>query len=57
MRKKKIYELFPKEAGYTKNDLRNAGDLIEKMLKWDPNERISAEKALEHKFFEGISLD
>ena len=56
MKKKKIKELFPKDAGYSQSDARNAADLIESMIKWNPAKRVSAEKALEHKFFEGIDL-
>lgn len=63
-KRRRVIELFPKEAGYTKvnkrnfqTDLKNAADLIEKMLFWDPNKRISAEKSLEHKFFEGLTFD
>jgi|JI9StandDraft_1071089.scaffolds.fasta_scaffold420307_1 mitogen-activated protein kinase 15 len=57
MKKKKFSDLFPKEAGYSKTDLKNASDLLEKMIQWDPTKRISAEMALEHKFFDGLSFD
>ena len=35
---------------YSKEDVKNAADLISKMLDWVPKNRISCEKALQHKF-------
>lgn len=35
---------------FSRVDIENAADLIYKMLKWVPSERISAKEALEHPF-------
>ena len=39
---------------YSKLDIAEAADLISKMLKWTPNDRISCQEALEHGFFKGV---
>ncbi len=39
---------------YDKSDSVMAADLITKMLKWVPDDRISAVEALKHPFFSGI---
>jgi len=39
---------------YEKKDIEEAADLITKMLKWVPSDRIDCKKALEHKFFKGM---
>ena len=36
---------------YDENDVKEAGDLILKMIAWDSEERISAKNALKHPFF------
>lgn len=36
---------------YMPQDIAHAADLIEKMLEWVPNNRISCEEALKHPFF------
>ena len=52
--KKEISDLIP-ESYFHRRDLKQALDLIEKMLAWDPKARISAGEALEHEFFHNIS--
>ena len=39
---------------YSKEDIEGAADLIAKMLKWIPKDRIDCETALKHKFFKGV---
>lgn len=56
MKKKKIKDFFPKDAGYTSADVKNASELIESMIRWNPEKWVSAEKALEHKFFDGVDF-
>ena len=36
---------------YSREDIVQAADLIEKCLRWVPKERISAQDALSHPFF------
>ena len=33
------------------NDIKNVANLLEQLLEWDPNKRISCKEALNHKFF------
>jgi len=42
-------EIFPKN--YSKTDIEQAVDLLGKMLVWDPKNRIDADTASKHKFF------
>jgi serine/threonine protein kinase len=44
--------LIPKSTDYEKNwqEVREAADLIAKMLCWVPKDRISCEDALKHRF-------
>ena len=44
-----LLQLFPKY--YNSHDMIQAHDLISKMIKWLPSERITATKALNHCFF------
>jgi len=39
---------------YIPADIQQASDLISKMLKWVPKERIDCKKALEHPFFKSV---
>ena len=48
--KKPFIKILPQQ-GYSDTDFENASDLIDKMLNWVPEKRISCEKALRHKFF------
>ena len=41
---------------YKPQDIKDAADLISKMLKWIPKDRISCAQALEHKFFKGVEV-
>ena len=42
---------------YSKQDIEDAADLISKMLKWVPKDRIDCQKALNHKFLKGGKCD
>ncbi|CAI2375193.1 unnamed protein product [Moneuplotes crassus] len=48
-KRKNICDLIP--STYHERDKKIIVDLIEKMLAWDPKERITAGEALEHEFF------
>ena len=48
---KKSFEKILKRDSFTKDQVTKACDLIEKMLMWNPHERITADKALKHPFF------
>jgi len=47
--KKDFSKIIPSE--YPKDQVRKAVDLLEKMLKWNPNKRLTAAEALRHPFF------
>ena len=54
--KKNLKDLLPQkylhdEDGSLKRYMKNAVDLINVLLVWDPSKRISCTEALEHKFF------
>ena len=51
--KKNIADVLPYKD-YDQKDINDAADLIEKMLRWVPAERISCSEALKHKFFKGV---
>jgi serine/threonine protein kinase len=55
MPKKPFFHILPHQA-YDNNELKYAADLLEEMLKWVPTERISCEKALNHKFFKMANI-
>ena len=42
------------EKDYDRRDIDAAADLISKMLKWVPAERISCAQALKHRFFDDV---
>ena len=46
-----LTKIINKSGKYEKDFVKVAADLIEKMIKMDPDERIDAGKALQHKFF------
>ncbi len=50
--KKDFKLILPKDSMATK-DREQAADLLEKLLNWVPNKRISCEQALKHEFFKG----
>ena len=39
---------------YSSKDIAECADLISKLLRWVPSERISCEEALRHPFFKGV---
>ena len=54
MPKKDMKTILPYKD-YNEDDIKLAADLITKMLKWVPSERISCSKALEHDFFKRVA--
>jgi serine/threonine protein kinase len=46
----KCSEAYTKKNIYAEQDLADAADLIEKCLKWIPQDRISAKQAMDHPF-------
>ena len=46
-----LKEILNKDKHYSQKDMNDACDLLNNMLKWDYNERFSAEQCLKHKFF------
>ena len=51
MPKKQFSKLFGKFEEYEKTEIDKAAKLVDQMLKWNPKERITAEKALKDPFF------
>jgi len=43
-------QILPQKI-YSKTDIKNVANLLEQMLEWDPNKRITCAEALQHKFF------
>ena len=41
---------------YKEEDIREAADLMKKMLQWVPSQRISCQDALKHKFFKHVKI-
>ena len=41
---------------YAKKDIEECADLINKMLQWVPQDRISCEEALKHPLFKGVKV-
>jgi len=52
---RKFTDILPYKD-YSAEDIKDAADLISKMLKWVPQERIDCQTALEHKFFKGVKV-
>jgi serine/threonine protein kinase len=50
IQKRDFRQIIPNQA-YTKNDVKMASDLLEKMLDWVPSKRCTCEEALKHAFF------
>lgn len=46
-----LIKLLNGDNYYEYKDIKDASDLLIKLITWDPNDRISADKALTHKFF------
>ena len=46
----KAIPAFQKQKVYELKDLEMAADLLDKMVRWNPLDRITAEKALSHPF-------
>jgi serine/threonine protein kinase len=44
-------KLLNKSRQYNDYDVKEAGDLLKKLLSWDPSDRLSASEALKHPFF------
>lgn len=41
---------------YPKKDMEEAADLLSKLVKFVPSERLSCQEALKHPFFKGVKL-
>ena len=41
---------------YKDEDIRDAADLMKKMLQWVPSQRISCQDALKHKFLKQVKI-
>ncbi|MFN9943926.1 MAG: hypothetical protein ACK56I_31085, partial [bacterium] len=48
--------LFSK-AKYGEEEVKLAADLVNKMLRWVPNDRISAQEAINHPFLSGTQIN
>ena len=46
-----LSEILNAKKHYSEKDIDEASDLLYNMLKWDYNERFTAEECLRHKFF------
>ena len=56
---KKFYsleEILNKDYFYEERDIYEVCDLLYKMLKWNYNERFSADECLRHNFFKGVDV-
>ena len=51
--KKDFKTILPQKEYMTDSERRQAADLLEKLLNWEPSKRITCEKALKHEFFKG----
>lgn len=47
-------QLFPSAAHYESETIEQAKDLVMHMLRWSPGERLDAQQALKHRFFDVI---
>jgi serine/threonine protein kinase len=50
--KKDFKQILPKD-NMTAKEREHVADLLDKLLKWIPSERIDCENALKHEFFKG----
>ena len=50
IKKRDFKTIIPSQA-YSKEDIKRASDLLEKLLDWVPSKRYSCEQALKHAFF------
>ena len=46
-----LKKLLNKNKSYDNNSLEKAADLLAKTICWEPSERLTAEEALKHPFF------
>lgn len=49
--KKREFKTIIPAAAYLPKDVKNASDLLEKLLDWVPSKRFTCEQALRHAFF------
>jgi len=54
MKKKEWKHFMSDNAEKNKFITRNALDLLEKMLRFDPNERLTAKEAMQHPYFKKV---
>jgi serine/threonine protein kinase len=52
--KRNFQEILPNKDYMSAKELEQAADLLENLLRWDPNQRYSCEQALKHAFFKGL---
>ena len=50
IKKREFKSIIPDKV-YDPKDVKNASDLLEKLLDWVPSKRYSCEQALKHAFF------
>lgn len=55
LQKVNLQQILPYKD-YNQPDIIDAADLIGKMLKWVPGERITCSEALKHKFFKNVKI-
>lgn len=53
---RKISTILP-HRDYSKKDIEEAADLLEKLLTWIPDDRISCVDALKHPFLKGVKTN
>lgn len=50
-----LNKLLNKSRAYGDSEIKEAADLLKKLLSWDPSDRLSAAEALRHSFFKNFN--